>query len=161
MRAVWGVQSLVAALALAGAAATPAAAQEDPRGALAVEVVELLDAEATVAEMFDNMAPMMAASMGPELQLSQADQARLSVILNEELRAAAPEFSRRLAGVYAEHMTEMQLRETIAFLRSPSGAALISTQNTAQRQLEAIGQEIGVRVALQSLMRLHQERAEQ
>ena len=151
------VAAAVFAMALMGG---QAAAQEDQRTALAREVVTLMDIEEVLNGMFDAMSPMMAASMGPELNLTVAEQARLGELLAEEFRNAAPEFATRMAGVYAGAMSEAHLRDVVGFLRSPAGAAWLETQTAAERQLEMIGQDIGMRVAVQAMTRLNAERTQ-
>jgi hypothetical protein len=152
---VWAA-AIAVAVALTGGA--PAWAQ-DERAALAREAVTLMQMEEAIQVMFDTMSPMMAASMGPELRLSVSEQARLGEILAEEFRSATPEFVDRLAGVYANNMSEQQLRDVVTFLRSPAGVAWMQTQNNAERELERIGQEVGMRVAVQAITRLNAERA--
>jgi hypothetical protein len=153
------LKAWAAAIMLGATLTGGAAAEEAGQAALARELVQAMDMESTIGDLFDAMSPMMAASMGQELHLSASEQARLGEILAEEFRAAAPDFTGRIVGLYAENLTEQQMRDTIAFLRSPSGQAWLQTENTAQSQLERIGQEVGMRVAMQSLLRFNRERA--
>ena len=153
------LKAWAAAMVLGAALTGAAAAAEAGETALARELVQVMDVEATVSELFDVMSPMMAASVAQELRLTQSEQARLGEILAEEFRAAAPDFTSRIVALYADSLDEQQMRDTIAFLRSPSGQAWLNTQNAAKSQLERIGQEVGMQVAMQSIVRLNRERA--
>ncbi len=148
---MFGASMLAGGVAAAQTQASPAQTE------LANRVVDLMDLDEAITGMFDAMSPMMAASMGQELHLDSVRQARLSVLLAEEFRSATPEFMTRLAAVYATSLSEQQMRDTIAFLESPSGQAWLDTENRAQGQLEQMGQEIGMRVALQAMVRLNAE----
>ena len=93
-----------------------------------------------------------------ELRLSPSETQRLQQILAEEFRASTPEMVSGIADVYAG-LTEPQLRELVAFLRSPSGRAFVDMQNSAQSALDQLGERVGEQVGLRALQRLEQERA--
>jgi hypothetical protein len=63
-----------------------------------------------------------------------------------------------MARVYAGRMSEAQLRETVTYLSSGSGAAFLQTQVDAQSELERIGATAGMAAGLQAMLRLQQER---
>jgi len=154
-----GLRGAFAAVAVAVAMWGQASAQETDRVALARELLALMQVEETISELFDTMSPMMAASVAQEMRLTASERARLGEILAEEFRGAGPEILREVSNVYAQRLTEQELCEIIAFLRSPSGQALLRGQAEAETELERVGQVIGMRVALQALTRFNQERA--
>ena len=151
------LRTVLAALTLAAVIVSPAAAQESERGELASEVTSLLGMETLLSGFFDSMSPMIASGMANDLDLTPVQTARLAELVAEEFRAATPAMVAEMSAVYAERMSETELRETIGFLRSPSGAAFLQTQIDAQGELERIGQLAGMRVGVQALTRLTQE----
>jgi hypothetical protein len=151
------LRTVLAALALAAVIVSPAAAQESERGELASEVTSLLGMETLLSGFFDSMSPMVASVMANDLDLTPVQTARLAELVAEEFRAATPAMVAEMSAVYAERMSETELRETVEFLRSPSGAAFLQTQIDAQGELERIGQLAGMRVGVQALTRLTQE----
>ncbi len=152
------VRIFALAFVLVVAAWTPAHAQEQTeRQRLAHEVMQSMEMERVLSEFFATMAPVVASGMANEIRLTPVQTARLSVIVAEEFGAETATMVGRMVDVYAERMTEEQLRETVAFLRSPSGAAFLQTQTDAQAELERIGQEGGMRVGVRAITRLMQE----
>ena len=78
--------------------------------------------------------------MATDLHLTPVQTARLGELVAEEFRAATPGMVAEMSTVYAARMSEAQLRETIGFLRSPSGAAFLQTQIDAlQPFLASVG----------------------
>ncbi len=136
-----------------------ASAQEAERVALARELLGLMQVEETITGLFDSMSPLMAAGMAQELRLSASESARLGEILAQEFRGAGPEILSEIAEIYAQRLSEQELRDSVAFLRSPSGQALIRGQSEAEAELERVGQVIGMRVALQAMTRFNAERS--
>ncbi|MGE0741279.1 MAG: DUF2059 domain-containing protein [Hyphomonadaceae bacterium] len=134
-------------------------ASAQDRQAQARELLQVMDVETTVIELFSAMAPMMAASVSQEMRLTPAEQARLGELLDEEFRNATPELMTQLATIYANSLSENELSQILGFLRSPAGAALIRSQENAETELERVGQVLGMRVALTAITRLNQERA--
>ncbi len=151
------VRTFVAALAMAVAMITPAAAQDSEREQLARELTSVLGVETLLSDLFTSLSPMVASSMATDLHLTPVQTARLGELVAEEFRAATPGMVAEMSTVYAARMSEAQLRETIGFLRSPSGAAFLQTQIDAQSELERIGQLAGMRVGVQAMTRLMQE----
>lgn len=152
---VLGIVFGVAALCGAGEAS---AQQNERREALAREIVALLEVENTVGDLFQSMSPLLADGMANELQLSQTEEARLSELLAEELRNAMPELMTAVSAMYATNLSEQELTDIVGFLRSPSGRAMMQSQKNAETELQRMGQVLGMRVALQALLRLNAER---
>lgn len=156
-------QTVVAAILIGLAAwsgSGAASAQTgDPKAALARDMVVAMDLEGTVRGMFETMAPMVAAGAAQELRLSGSEQARFAEILSEEFQSASPEFVQALVQVYADNLSEQELRDIVTFLRSPSGQAMRRVEARAKGELERAGQTIGMRVALQAMVRFNEERS--
>lgn len=136
----------------------PARAQERTESQrLAHEIVQLMNMERVLGDFFASMAPVLASSMANDMRLTPVQTTRLGEIVAEEFRTETPALVAEMAEVYARRMSEVQLRETVAFLRSPSGVAFLQTQNDAQAELESIGQRGGMRVGVRAISRLLQE----
>ena len=146
-----------AAFALASVGSGQAAAQDAARAELARELMGIMQIETLLSELFTQMAPMAATGMARDLSLSPSQEARLGELIAEEFRAATPGMVEEMARVYSELLSEEQLRETVAFRRTPSGALFIETQFLAQEELERIGAMAGMRAGLQALTRLQAE----
>lgn len=154
MRArLWAAAFSVLALTM-----TAEAHAQDERAALAREAVQLLEVASTFEQMMVDLSPVVAEGMANQLRLSPSETQRLQQILAEEFRASTPEMVSGIADVYAG-LTEPQLRELVAFLRSPSGRAFVDMQNSAQSALDQLGERVGEQVGLRALQRLEQERA--
>ena len=152
------IRAFAIALALAVAAWTPANAQEQTeRQRLAHEIMQLMQMERVLGDFFASMAPVVASGMANEMRLTPVQTTRLGEIVAEEFRAETPAMVSEMAEVYAGRMSEEELRETVAFLRSPAGAAFLQTQNDAQVELERIGESGGMRVGVRAISRLIQE----
>jgi hypothetical protein len=153
-------KTLVAAFAFAvtALAGTTASAQ-DARAELAREAMQLMQVERILGEFFSQMSPMVATGMARDLNLGPTEEARMAELVAEEFRLASPAMVEEMGRVYAERMTEQELRETVTFLRTPSGAAFLRTQFDAQGELQRIGAMAGMRVGLQAMQRLEAERA--
>ena len=136
--------------------ATAIAQEQTERQRLAQEVMQLMEMERVLSDFFTSMAPVIAGGMANEMRLTPTQTTRLGEIVAEEFRAETPAMVAEVAEVYAERMNEEQLRETVAFLRSPSGAAFLQTQGAAQTELEGIGERGGIRVGVRAISRLMQ-----
>lgn len=155
------MRKMMAALALALATvvgAGAAHAQDARKAELGREIVQLLEVEETIGQLFTTMSPMLATGMARELRLSSSEEARLGELLNEELRNAMPEVMTSAANMYSERLSEQELTEIVTFLRSPSGRAMMESQKNAEEEMARVGQMLGMRVALQALTRLNAER---
>ncbi len=152
-------QFLIACALLFGAVAQPAAAQPT-RVEMAQELVRLLDIEAAFVDMFEVLTPIMSAAISQEMGLSSSDAERLTGLFNDEMRAGMPELMASMADVYASELSEQQLIEITAFLRSPAGRALVSSQSAAQARLEGLGEQFGIRVAERAVARFVQARSQ-
>lgn len=145
------------ALGVAFWAPQPAWAQET-KAELAREVMVLMDVEATLVDMMDTLAPIIAGGSVNDLELTPSEEGRLTELLREEFRNGTPSMVGRIAEAFAEHISEADLRNIRDFLRTPSGQAMVATQGQLDVVMEREGQQFGMRVALQAFTRLMEER---
>jgi len=139
---VAGVAAMVALgaprVAWANDVAASATVQADARMTLGREIAALLNSEAiTVAQtrrMFDTTMPDL---FGKDPNLAMLEQ-QYPGIIRQMIDAMRPEILRNvttqlpelwglLAPVYAETLTEAEMRESLAFYRSPTGVWLVDT----------------------------------
>lgn len=150
-----GVAAMVAAVgapmvARADDTTRPMAVQADARMALGREIAALLNSEAiTIAQtrrMFDTTMPdlfgkdpnlAMLEKQYPGIIRHMVDSAR-PVILNN-VTTQLPVLWDRLAPVYAGALTETEMRESLAFYRSPTGVWLIDTMANNADFTQAMG----------------------
>lgn len=149
-----GVAAMVAmgapTVAWANDMAVSASVQADARMALGREIAALLNSEAiTVAQtrrMFDTTMPdlfgkdpnlAMLEKQYPGIIRHMVDSARPVILDN--VTAQLPVLWDRLAPVYAEALTETEMRESLAFYRSPTGVWLIDTMANNADFTKAMG----------------------
>lgn len=142
-----------------GSAAHAQQQQVDPqRLTIAQDIMVLLEAQSTLEGMFTDLTPLMATGITQELRLSRTEGERLTQILTEEMRAEVPALIQSMANAYAGNLSLEHLQEIRAFMQSPAGQAMNGAQNAMEQELEGVGQEMGMRVALRALTRFQQER---
>ncbi len=151
--------AVAAMFALTAVVAAPASAQDSERAGMARELMGVMRIEAVLLEFFTTMSPMVSSAMARELNLTATEEARLGELVADEFRTATPGMVEEMAQVYATRLSAQQLRETLTFLRYPSGAAFLQTQVDAQTELERIGGAAGMRVGAQAFTRFQAESA--
>lgn len=97
-------------------------------------------------------------SVDVELRAQLADErgrARIKGIIAEEVmagfKARYATILERAADEYAARFSEAELRELIAFHRSPVGVKLLDAQPELQARLGKIGERIGIEVGLEAV----------
>ncbi len=68
---------------------------------------------------------------------------RLREVFENEVRMGEDELKWMLAGIYARHFTENELREIVNFFDSPAGAAWLQKRLLIQTESEQLGLEWG------------------
>jgi hypothetical protein len=131
----------LALLATAGllAFASPVLAQEAPppaasasaqqpvdpeRLALAREMIEVLDLQATLKGMYGSMLTTIKRPEG----LTPDQQARFDQLvasMGVGLNATIPDMTDLIVGIYARNLTAQEMRDSLAFYRSASGQAML------------------------------------
>ena len=129
-----------------------AMAQERPseeRLTLAREVMVLSGGERAFRDMMDQMRPMMLQDMRAS-GVSEQNADHIIDMFVEEFGAEAPRLIELGALAYADAFTDQELRDMAAFLRTPSGQAMIEHQaeiaGAMMRAGMLVGQEVGARV---------------
>lgn len=103
------------------AAAIELAAFVTSQGIANISSRNLLDN--VIGQMFEQNAELVALN-GAFPGLDAAVKAALAGPLEREVSRAMPPYAAELAGLYADNLTEPELRETLGFFQSPAGAAL-------------------------------------
>ena len=105
-----------------------------------VEQTNMSDMFVELAQTF--MQPYFENYDDPEsADLSQPN--RLREVFENEVRMGEDELKWMLAGIYAKHFTENELREIVSFLDSPAGAAWLHKRLLIQTESEQLGLEWG------------------
>lgn len=125
--------AVAAAVAMGAFAAGPARAQEPPAGAIA-SAKELVTLKGGT-NMFDNLIPGVIESVKNSLVPTNPNLIRelneVAVQLRKELDGRRAEINNEVAKIYARHFTEQELKDVIAFYKTPLGAKLIREEPAA------------------------------
>jgi len=147
------LKAFIAAICLWVGLSATAFAQEPPseeRLALAREVMVLSGGETAYTDMMVQMRPLIIQDMRSR-GMSPDMAERAYVVMSEEFARESPRFMELGALAYANAFTDQELRDMAAFLRTPSGQAMIRNQaevaGAMMRAGAIIGQEIAPRVA--------------
>ena len=119
-----------------------------------VEQTDLSDMFVELAEAF--MQPYFENDENPDsVDLSKAN--RLRAAFENEVRMGEDELKWMLAGIYAKHFTENELREIVSFFRSPAGAAWLDKRLFIQTESEQLGLEWGKMVTERTFQSMKKE----
>ena len=119
-----------------------------------VEKTNLSDMFVELAEAF--MQPYFENDENPDsVDLSKAN--RLRAAFENEVRMGEDELKWMLAGIYAKHFTENELREIVSFFRSPAGAAWLDKHLFIQTESEQLGLEWGKMVTERTFQSMKKE----
>lgn len=133
-----------------GASALAQEAPSEARLALAREVMVLSGGENTFNQMMVQMRPMIVQDMRTR-GVSQEAAERFYEVMVEEFALEAPRFMELGAIAYANAFTDQELIDIAAFLRTPSGRAMMERQpevaGAMMRAGAIIGAEITPRIA--------------
>ncbi len=136
-------------------AGSPVRAQEPSAGAIASarELVELKGG----TNMFDNLIPGVIESVKNSLVPTNPNLMRelneVAMQLRKDLEGRRAELNGEVAKVYSKHFTEQELKDTIAFYKTPLGKKLIAEEpialnesmTTAQNWANAFSDEVMTR----------------
>lgn len=170
------MKSLIIGLALVAAPVAAGAAAPDA-GDPAAQLVETLETDRVMENIFSDLAPLFGAQVVAQLS-SQAEtramidrfvtqgrggRERLQAILAEEflngIRGRFPEVKAEIAEAYRANLTEAELVELNRFFSRGVGAKYLAMAPEVQKHLETLGQRIGMEVGARALPRAL-ERAE-
>ena len=121
----------------------PAFGDEQEQMELAFTLVEQTNMSIMFVEMAETfMQPYFEDHENPE-ELDLAKPSRLRAVFQEEVRMGQDELKWALAGIYAKHFTENELRDIVRFFDSPTGAAWLDKRLLIQTDSEQLGLEWG------------------
>ena len=131
-------------------AAKIAFAGDAERLALSKRVIELSQGELVAQQMLDFLVPAITGlSLQHNPDLTNEQKAKVARLTKEELDAAMPEFVVAAAQIYADHFTEDELENIIAFYESETGQRFQELVPTIMQESivrsEAISQGIAQR----------------
>ncbi|MGE3929203.1 MAG: DUF2059 domain-containing protein [Hyphomonadaceae bacterium] len=148
------------AFVIAVASVSQAVAQDTESVQLTREMLTLLQVEEAITESFEITSPVVAYSARLEQGLSEQETARFGELLRDEFRNHTPEMINRLADVYAGHFSDEELREVLAFLRSPPGQALVRGLRQSEADQRLVVQTYSLGAMRLATDRLDRERAQ-
>lgn len=121
----------------------PAFGDEKEHMELAFTLVEQTNMSVLFVELAETfMQPYFEKHDNPEAtDLSQPNPLR--AVFEEEVRLGQDELKWMLAGIYAKHFSEDELREIVRFFDSPPGAAWLDKRLYIQSESEQLGLEWG------------------
>jgi hypothetical protein len=144
--------------------ALPAAAQQVTPESLAAsrELMALTRSDQTLDQVISMMLPQisqMLVQSNPEK--GPVIESILSEFLLPEMRKSVPGAIDDIAKLYARTFTEAELRDVIAFYKSPTGQKFIERQPALLTELNMAGQKWGERAAINALRNLKPKFKEQ
>lgn len=129
LRSIAGL-AVAAAVAMGAMAANPAGAQEPSAGAVA-SAKELISLKGGNA-MFDNLIPGVVESVKNSLVPTNPNLMRelneVAAQLRQELGGRRAELTTEVAKIYANHFSEQELKDILAFYRTPLGQKLLKEE---------------------------------
>jgi hypothetical protein len=132
---------------------SPAHAQDAERLALAREFVEIqrfASSLATVSQV--TMRPMLQALLAKEKGMTQKIRDEFIQRYEKKFLARAPAFADEIAAKLGQEFSSEELREAIAFSKSPTGQHLLDYQPTLMKLSSEMGSTWGVKLC-QEVMR--------
>ncbi len=128
---------LIVAVALSGAGVASAqpAPSGDPveRQRLAEQYISLTNRWELTAETYKKQLTALSVCNGKSCS-SDFDRA-----ISETLAEIGPEYRRRMAKLYADHLTEVQLRAAVEFASSPAGRSIAEVSQSMTAEAAEVG----------------------
>jgi hypothetical protein len=139
------------------AAVPPAQAQQQPSPAAVTAAKELIDLKGA-SHMFDNLVPGVIETAKNALLPTNPglskDLNEVAAQLRQEWATKQAEVSSLMAQVYAQHFTESEIKQALAFYKSPLGKKLIQEEPLIMEQSMAQVQSWGERFQEQVMARI-------
>jgi hypothetical protein len=136
--------------------ADPAARAQDANEAkrleLGQQLIDLAGAKNSIAQMLDQIAPgltqlVQQANPGKEKEVAEV----MNQFIVPKMKENLPEALRECAVVYANHFSEEELQQLIAFYQSPLGRKLVQEQPAMSQELARFGTTWAQNAALQAI----------
>lgn len=145
MHAMRVVAALIAGILLSsGALAQAASSDMERRLELAMEILQVTEADALARKGMDTQAPMLRDSIRlnfPDASDAQIDRAGTFVM--DQMYGVIPDIIERTSVSYAEHFTVDELEELLAFYQTELGQKLVLTQPIIMTELVSFSEELG------------------
>jgi len=117
-----------------------ALAQENEDLELALELIEVTDADALLEQMVPAIIAQQSVLLRRERpELGEAELRAFRDHLRAEIEAARQEFLERMAGLYLQHFTADELERLIAFYRTPVGKKSVEVMPQVMAKTIAMG----------------------
>jgi len=136
----------------AGSAAQAQDAGTAKRLELGQQLIDLAGVKDGIAQMLDQIAPGLTqlaqqANPGKEKEVAEV----MTQFIVPKMKENLPEALRQCAVVYADHFTEDELNQLIAFYQSPLGRKLVHEQPAMSRELSRFGAAWARKAAQQAI----------
>lgn len=145
-------------LVLAALTATsPASAQDAEQVGLARDLMGAMK----IADNFDAVVPSVLQALKPALTGANPKVAKdfddVAPLLVQEMTASKGELVNQISGVYARTFDKAELRQYVAFYRTPAGVKLAASTPALSQQIMVAGQSFGQQVAGRLTERMREE----
>lgn len=159
IRAVAITLLLVASPAAAEQASTAVAPISEAEKAERLVVAEELIADSGMADILDKMTPAIIAQVLPALSsANNGRESEVRAILLDELtsamKKASPAIIENARSLYVESFTAGEMREMLAFNRSPTGRKVMKVLPDMQLRMMAFGRDAGQAAVAAALPRI-------
>jgi hypothetical protein len=155
MRRLLAAFAVLAALSVAPAVTLPASAQKSTKEQDIRTLIELSGAARIATQMVNAMMPQMRdliLKMRPEIS-----KAHLDLLLGEFTQVfaqSAPKFVETMVPLYEQRFTQQEIRDVVAFYRTPTGQKMLAELPGLMNDGMRIGQQWGQAVAQLAVQRI-------
>jgi uncharacterized protein len=147
------------AILLAPASLARADGSGDPKAmAISEQLMQIAGAKTMMAQMLDQMEPALT---GLIQQANPGKEAAVGEVMNQfifpTMKAGLPEALKQCAGVYADHFTNDELQQLVAFYETPLGAKLTREQPGMALEMGRLGGQWAQKMALAAIQQYAEE----
>jgi uncharacterized protein len=161
LRRLMFVLAFAAVLGLSGAGqagAQTSGAHSPARLAAAKDLVSVMRLPDTMRGMFPLIwRQMVSPLISRDDPRIKAAVDSLAPTITAEMEREIPRFGELIAGIYAEHFTEEELRAIAVFMRSPTGQTFLAKQNVLAQASMTAGQQFGQSLLARIRPRIEEE----
>lgn len=138
-------------------ATQPASAQDAEQVGLARDLMSAMK----IADNFDAVVPTVLQALKPILTQASPKAAKdfdeITPLLVQEMTASKGQLVDQVSAVYARAFDKEELRQYVAFYRTPAGVKLAQATPTLAQQIMVAGQSFGQQVAARLTERMREE----
>lgn len=124
------------------------------------ELIEVSGAAQAFSASDDMIAGMFAQFRKSGIDIDAETETKMKAICREELEAAKPTLLDKTKEIYARHFSETEMRDMIAFYRSPTGQKVVAEMPALMRESVPLSSELMMRVMNRAVTYM-QERAQE